>query len=503
MQTSKEHLATLRTALRDELGHDRDVLAGFGAFAKYDKNDLALDVHFRTGSDITDDELEWAYELVSSNLSPLGHRFKPQDKMDDLCDPSSRFFLVTERPAAAASAAAPTTSKGKGKGKGKKMKPSSSVGRPVAFAHFRFTVEGEAQDAMAGVPVLLVRDLHAEPAYQRKGVGKHLCQLLELVARKNAMQGVMMLTPEGDAGKAARVFMSSKLRGFENVDEQWAPADKNLTAFSKSFVKPPSSTAAVAVSPAPSTKPVASAVAASEKGEPAPAASPDSVFCAPGDDEDSGATPKSPKPASGSGSGSGSSLAVTSTTAAAVAAAASETINDGKAVETRTQAVARLETAFENATTLSPTPSTTTTTTTTPLFGAAVSPAAAAAVAGGVKGPSMSFADFGMAAAEEDVSDEEEQEQEEQVDDDDDSEWEEVDDDEEEGSAVATSIAAAAAADDEEDDAAVGADQADDLLGQLVDLFKAENGRDPNEEEMTQWVQTLKEAAAEGGLGLC
>jgi hypothetical protein len=29
-------------------------------------------------------------------------------------------------------------------------------------------------------------------------------------------------------------------------------------------------------------------------------------------------------------------------------------------------------------------------------------------------------------------------------------------------------------------------------------LFVAENGRDPNDEEISQWAQTLKEAAAEG-----
>ena len=77
----------------------------------------------------------------------------------------------------------------------------------------------------------------------------------------------------------------------------------------------------------------------------------------------------------------------------------------------------------------------------------------------------------------------------------DDSEWEEVDGEEEgEGSDE----------DDDEDDAAgdEGDDAADDILWQLVDLFKAENGRDPSEEEMAQWVQTLKEAAAEGGLSL-
>ena len=42
-------------------------------------------------------------------------------------------------------------------------------------------------------------------------------------------------------------------------------------------------------------------------------------------------------------------------------------------------------------------------------------------------------------------------------------------------------------------------EEADDILAQLVELFKAENGREPTEEEVQQWMQTLKEAA--GGRG--
>ena len=49
IQTEKHHLSTLRNALRDELGGDRDVLSAFGAFTKIDRDGMALDVHFRTG----------------------------------------------------------------------------------------------------------------------------------------------------------------------------------------------------------------------------------------------------------------------------------------------------------------------------------------------------------------------------------------------------------------------------------------------------------------------
>jgi hypothetical protein len=105
----------------------------------------------------------------------------------------------------------------------------------------------------------------------------------------------------------------------------------------------------------------------------------------------------------------------------------------------------------------------------------------------------MSFTDFGTAAAE-DVSDDADDE-EAAGDDSEESEWEEVDSEGDEESS-----------DEDEGDKAGGETavdgEADDILAQLVDLFKAENGRDPSEEEMAQWVQTLKEAAAEGGICL-
>ena len=106
---------------------------------------------------------------------------------------SSRFALVTER--------APP-------GK-KKSKKAGAAPKPVAFAHFRFTLEGETRDEMAGAPVLLVRDLQVAPEAQRKGLGRHLCQLLELVARKHAMRGVMLLNPAGTPGATARAFVDA------------------------------------------------------------------------------------------------------------------------------------------------------------------------------------------------------------------------------------------------------------------------------------------------------
>jgi|AntAceMinimDraft_1070359.scaffolds.fasta_scaffold11119_3 hypothetical protein len=446
--------------------------------------------------------------------------------MDDLCDPSSRYALVYERPPAPA----PASKTGKSS---KSKKQSVSFACPVAFAHFRFTVEGEVQETMTGLPVLLLSDLHVAPSHQRRGVGKHVCQLMELAARKHAMQGFIVLVPAGAAGVPARGFLSSKLRDF--VDARQAPAGTNLDAFAKIFVKPKGAVTVAAISPVADAAPGMGDATASggsarpAKGESPPWASPASILCGPGcggdDDHDVCATPSSEVAATLAASTGmnrigdvdrytdedGEYLAAPTMTNELDAAGASGVHAGADAagvasIEDEAHApavspldldlnldqispVARLETAFESAA-LSPTSA-------PALFHALFVPPAAAVAAAATpvagEAPRMSFTDFGTAAAE-DVSDDADDE-EAAGDDSEESEWEEVDSEGDEESS-----------DEDEGDKAGGETavdgEADDILAQLVDLFKAENGRDPSEEEMAQWVQTLKEAAAEGGICL-
>ena len=55
----------------------------------------------------------------------------------------------------------------------------------LAFAHFRFLVEGECE-------VLYVYELQVAPSAKRKGLGKHMMCLLEMIARKYGMKFVML-----------------------------------------------------------------------------------------------------------------------------------------------------------------------------------------------------------------------------------------------------------------------------------------------------------------------
>ena len=84
--------------------------------------------------------------------------------------------------------------------------------------------------------MLMLRDLHVEADYQRKGLGRHLCQLLELSARKNSMRAMMLLVPSGLAGVPGRAFVDQKLKGFTCADDEWAPQTSTLSAYGKSLV---------------------------------------------------------------------------------------------------------------------------------------------------------------------------------------------------------------------------------------------------------------------------
>ena len=80
-----------------------------------------------------------------------------EDKHEELKEPAARFIIVREKPTVA-----------------------WEQGTPVAFVHFRFTLQGECFNQMKGEPALFIYDIQVEEAFQRKGLGKHLMQVCEV-----------------------------------------------------------------------------------------------------------------------------------------------------------------------------------------------------------------------------------------------------------------------------------------------------------------------------------
>ena len=118
----------------------------------------------------------------------------------------------------------------------------------LGFAHFRFTLQGELLEAMEGEPVLLVADLFLAPEVQRKGLGSHIMNLLQLVARGTGMSGVMVAAYT--ALPAAHAFLSQKQKGFA-LDAEWTPeAEAGLTVYYKPLKAPPPAAASPVALPA-------------------------------------------------------------------------------------------------------------------------------------------------------------------------------------------------------------------------------------------------------------
>lgn len=182
----------LRAALFNEDGSDRDPTVSFGPFKSFDRNGLNVAIEFtaklpravRTWAfDLTKEDMEEKYEAA-------GYGWDDEDKLKELSEDGARFLVVRAAPA----------------------EGTAAPGALVGYVHFRFTVQGDVVDKMVGDTVLMVHDIHlAEPA-RRKGLGRHLLQLLELVARRARMSRLSMQCLLGDDD--ARGFVTSLKRPF-------------------------------------------------------------------------------------------------------------------------------------------------------------------------------------------------------------------------------------------------------------------------------------------------
>ena len=158
----KERQLKLKAALYEgETALPKNVLAPFLPFTKFDRADQDLEIMFTSTEHPTWTPAieKFAFDITKANMRELyaatpAWGWNDSRKRSELFDSDSRFLIVRQR------------------GEG---------GAPVAFAMFRFLIEGDAD-------VLYVFELQLTDGVQRKGLGKHLMQLMELIARKNEMQ---------------------------------------------------------------------------------------------------------------------------------------------------------------------------------------------------------------------------------------------------------------------------------------------------------------------------
>lgn len=163
-----DSIIRLREAVFTSSGQDKDVTQGIApAFMKYDRNGLNLEIVF--SSKLNRAELQWAFNLTKSHMESVyddsGYGWDDNDKMRELSEQGARFLIAREKT------------------------PDGSPPGPVrAFVHFRFTVQGEVMDTMAGEPCVYVWDVQLEESVQRKGLGKHFLMILDLIGKREKME---------------------------------------------------------------------------------------------------------------------------------------------------------------------------------------------------------------------------------------------------------------------------------------------------------------------------
>jgi GNAT superfamily N-acetyltransferase len=179
----------------------RDVLADFAAFAAFDRNGLACDISFTCPGHAswTPEVARFAFELTRANMRALyeaapGWGWKEGAKRAELADGENRYLVARAAargsgssaavadPAAAPPPALPAAAAAAAGGAAGAVAEAAACkpGDLRGFVSFRFLPEGEYD-------LLYIYELQMGPHAQRRGLGKHMMQICELVARTCGM----------------------------------------------------------------------------------------------------------------------------------------------------------------------------------------------------------------------------------------------------------------------------------------------------------------------------
>nr|KAG5710715.1 hypothetical protein BaRGS_035117 [Batillaria attramentaria] len=125
---------------------------------------LCVTLDTRRVEDCERDTVEWAFNLTKDNMQTLYEEsdwgWNDRDKREEMTD-SRAWYLVAK----------------------------DQEGKPVAFIHFRFDMEEDEE-------VLYCYEIQLEKAVRRKGLGKFMMQILELMAHSVARALLAFYTSE-------------------------------------------------------------------------------------------------------------------------------------------------------------------------------------------------------------------------------------------------------------------------------------------------------------------
>ncbi|XP_052249121.1 N-alpha-acetyltransferase 40-like [Dreissena polymorpha] len=139
-----------------------DPLSLLEPFKKFNRNGVNLTIECCQATDLDKDTKDFVFDLCKTNMQALYEAsswgWKDRDKREEMYEDRAWYLIAR-----------------------------NEERLPVAFVHFRFDIELDEE-------VLYCYEIQLTPPVRRKGLGKFLMQILELMAYKTEMVKVMLTT---------------------------------------------------------------------------------------------------------------------------------------------------------------------------------------------------------------------------------------------------------------------------------------------------------------------
>lgn len=174
----------------------KDPLENFISFQSFKKNGVDVCLKCIQRENMDKNIFQWAFELTKKNMESLYAStwgWNDKDKQKEMGDDRMWFLIAFDQ----------------------------STNDPVAFTSFRFDID-------YGYPVVYCYEIQLQSSLQRKGLGKFLMQVLQLMAIKYEMHKVVATVL--DCNEASQKFFVDKL-GY--TEDETSPDDECYRILSK------------------------------------------------------------------------------------------------------------------------------------------------------------------------------------------------------------------------------------------------------------------------------
>lgn len=153
-----------RVALVKVANDASDPLENLPSFKKYNKNELEVELAAERITDLDEETKKWLLNLITLNMKALYEEsewgWKEATKREEMFDDRARYLIA-------------------------RSTAEENAGKVLAFAHFRFDMDYDDE-------VLYVYEIQLEDCVKRKGLGKFMMQVLEIMAFKADMRKIML-----------------------------------------------------------------------------------------------------------------------------------------------------------------------------------------------------------------------------------------------------------------------------------------------------------------------